>query len=264
MMFRNKLVVCFFVFIVLGMECWGYEKTEHKAMNEWILEHSAGGFDFDQYTRQSLGIDSGMKETTLRYTYFLDWLTITGYRSPQELIVRGGMEEDEPFWRCRHHFHDPLQPWDQAGYHYSGISGKSSILWAQLEAGEQSGWNGGNYSWYDARDYFYNALISTDYDQRNKDLYKTFLAVGHLMHLIQDSSCPEHVRNDSHAIGGSVYEKLITYYHLGKDNQKSQKVQSWLQASQNHTYPFFLPELDLDTLPPNARIPIARMVDTDW
>lgn len=264
MMFRNKLVVCFFVFIVLGMECWGYEKTEHKAMNEWILEHSAGGFDFDQYTRQSLGIDSGMKETTLRYTYFLDWLTITGYRSPQELIARGGMEEDEPFWRCRHHFHDPLQPWDQAGYHYSGISGKSSILWAQLEAGEQSGWNGGNYSWYDARDYFYNALIGTDYDQRNKDLYKTFLAVGHLMHLIQDSSCPEHVRNDSHAVNKSAYEKLLTHYNDETKLDAYSKFQSWLQASQNHTYPFFLPELDLDTLPPNARIPIARMVDTDW
>ncbi|HQB53611.1 MAG TPA: hypothetical protein PLX62_11970, partial [Bacteroidales bacterium] len=77
-----------------------------------------------------------------------------------------GMEEDEPFWRCRHHFHDPLQPWDQAGYRYSGISGESSILWAQLGAGEQSWWSGGNYSWYDARDYFYNALTGADHDQR--------------------------------------------------------------------------------------------------
>ncbi|MDX9763290.1 MAG: hypothetical protein RBT82_14685, partial [Desulfomonilia bacterium] len=102
MMSRNKLVVCFLVFIVTGMECWGYEKTEHKVFNEWIMDHSVGGFDFDQYTRQSLGIDGGMEESTLRYTYLFDWLTITGYRSPKELIARGGMEEDEPFWRCRH------------------------------------------------------------------------------------------------------------------------------------------------------------------
>ena len=263
-MSRNKLVVCFLVFIVTGMECWGYEKTEHKVFNEWIMDHSVGGFDFDQYTRQSLGIDGGMEESTLRYTYLFDWLTITGYRSPKELIARGGMEEDEPFWRCRHHFHDPLQPWDQAGYHYSGITGESSILWAQLGAGEQSWWSGGNYSWHDARDYFYNALTGTDHDQRNKDLYKTFLAVGHLMHLIQDSSCPEHVRNDSHAIGGSVYEKLVTYYHFCKEDKKKQMIQGWLQNSQSYAYPFHLPELNIGGLPDNARISIARMVDTDW
>ena len=90
-------LVCF------AMKCWGYEKTEHAAMNDRILEHSVGGFDFDQYTRHNLGIDGGMEEKTLRYTYFLGWLTIKGYRSPQELIAGGGMEEDEPFWRCRHH-----------------------------------------------------------------------------------------------------------------------------------------------------------------
>jgi len=264
MMPRNKLVVCFFIFIVTGTECWSYGETEHKAINEWILEHSVGGFDFDQYTRQNLGIDGGMKVRSLWYIYLFDWLTITGYKSPQELIAQGGIEEDEPFWRCRHHFHDPLQPWDQAGYHYSGISGESSILWAQLEAGEQSSWNGGNYSWYDARDYFYKALTGTDYEQRNKDLYKTFLAVGHLMHLIQDSSCPEHVRNDSHAIGGSVYEKLVTHYHLCREKEKEQKVQGWLQNSQNYAYPFYLPVLNTGNLPDNARISIARMVDTDW
>ena len=112
MMSRNKLVVCFLVFIVTGVECWGYEKTEHKVFNEWIMDHSVGGFDFDQYTRQSLGIDGGMEESTLRYTYLFDWLTITGYRSP--------------------------------------------------------------------------------------------LAVGHLMHLIQDSSCPEHVRNSFEQVWGIV------------------------------------------------------------
>ena len=111
-MSRNKLVVCFLVFIFTGMECWSYEKTEHTMMNDWILEHSVGGFDFDQYTRQSLGIDGGMKERILRYTYLFDWLTITGYRSPQ--------------------------------------------------------------------------------------------AIGHLMHLIHDSSCPEHVRNSFEQVWGIV------------------------------------------------------------
>jgi hypothetical protein len=251
-------LVCF------AMKCWGYEKIEHAAMNDWILEHSVGGFDFDQYVRQNLGIDGGMNGNILRYTHFLGWLTIMEYRSSRELVALGGMEEDEPFWRCKHHFHDPSQLWAQAGYHTAAISGESSILWAQMGVGEQSGWNGGNYSWYDARDYFYKALIGIDSDQRDRDLHNTFLAVGHLMHLIQDSSCPEHVRNDSHALDKSVYEKLLTYYNDEKKLDEYLKFQDWLISSQDHAYPFLLPALDLDTLPVNARVPIARMVDTDW
>ena len=202
-----------------NMECWGYDEREHKAIDDWIMEHSVGGFNFDQYVRNNLGIDGGMKDKSLPCVKHIAWLTFMDYKSPQELIDQGGMEEDSPFWRCVNHFHDPLKPWDQAALDttIAGIfNAESSVLWAQKNKGEQSWRYGGNYSWYDARDYFYKALTGTDADQRNSDLYYTFLAVGHLMHLIQDSSCPEHVRNDSHGVNKSVYEQLLTKYSSGK------------------------------------------------
>ncbi len=261
------IVLASIILITYGIECWGYNGEEHAAIDDWILDNSVG-FDMDDYVRNSLGIDSGMRGKSIRSVNILNWLTIINYNSPQELIAQGGKDEDSPFWRCRYHFHDPLQLWGQAGYHYSGISADSSIIWAQKNKGEQSFWNGGNYSWYDARDYFYKALTGTDADQRNSDLYSTFLAVGHLMHLIQDSSCPEHVRNDSHGVSKSVFEKLLTYYNDGNKVIEYSKFQGWLQSGQNYNYPFFnalFPAslLGLDTLPSNARIPIARIVDTD-
>ena len=259
------------ILIASGMECWGYDVNEHAAINDWILEHPVGVFNFDQYLRNNLGIDGGMKGKSIRSVNILDWLIIMDYKSPQELIAKGGMEEDSPVWRCVNHFHDPLKPWDQAALDttVAGIfKAESSILWAQQNKGEQSRWYGGNYSWYDARDYFYKAFTGTDADQRSSDLYSTFLSVGHLMHLIQDSSCPEHVRNDSHGVNKSVYEKLLTYYNDEKKVIEYPKFHGWLQSGQTHDYPFFnalSPSsiLGLDTLPANARIPIARMVDTD-
>ena len=147
------IVLASIILITYGIECWGYNGEEHAAINDWILDNSVG-FDMDHYVRNSLGIDSGMRGKSIRSVNILNWLTIINYNSPQELIAQGGKDEDSPFWRCRYHFHDPLQLWGQAGYHYSGISADSSIIWAQKNKGEQSFWNGGNYSWYDARDYF--------------------------------------------------------------------------------------------------------------
>jgi len=142
-----------------------------------------------------------MKGKSIRCVTNLGWLTFVESRSPQELIALGGMKEDSPFWRCVNHFHGPIKPWNQAGLDTTlarTLNAESSVLWAQKEKGQQSWSYGGNNSWHDARKYFYKALTGTSDSQRNSNLYSTFLAVGHLMHLIQDSSCPEHVHSDSH------------------------------------------------------------------
>ena len=88
--------VSLLVLIAPTMECWGYDITEHKAIDDWILEHSVGGFDFDQYVRNNLGIDGGIKDKSLPRVKHISWLTFMDYKSPQELIDQGGMEEDSP------------------------------------------------------------------------------------------------------------------------------------------------------------------------
>jgi len=73
---------------------WGYEIGEHAAINDWILDKSVGGFEFDQYVKQYLGFDGGMNDKCISSISILNWLTFTDYKSPKDLIARGGMEED--------------------------------------------------------------------------------------------------------------------------------------------------------------------------
>jgi len=239
-----------------------YEVSEHKTINEYILDKSVGGFDFDQHVKQCLGIDGGMDDKCISSLNILNWMTFVEYKSPKELIARGGVKEDIPFFRSMRHFHDPLQDWNNAGLHDNH---DSSILWAQYPKGKQSLsiLNGGNYSWHDAREYFHAALTGGDMEHRNTALRNTFLAVGHLMHLIQDSSVPEHVRDDSH-IFGCQYERLVENYH----KEYIQTFENWLVGNykENETIKSrYTYDESVLRMTPNelAPVPIARIVDTE-
>ena len=85
------------------------------------------------------------------------------------------------------------------------MSGISAIDWAMQPLNSQSR---GCYSWNDVRDYYYRALTSPDKRTREINFAETFRGLGQLMHLVQDMSVPEHVRNSSH-IFGSDYEKWV-------------------------------------------------------
>ena len=52
--------------------------------------------------------------------------------------------------------------------------------------------------WGDARDYEYAALTSPNPSDRDANMAHMFYALGHVLHLNQDLSQPEHVRNDTH------------------------------------------------------------------
>ena len=77
------------------------------------------------------------------------------------------------------------------GHNYTG---QSAILSAQ-NANQDVG---GKWSWKDARDYF----------KTQRDIYfaNTFRGLGHLMHLVQDMSVPEHVRNNGRYLPWRDYE----------------------------------------------------------
>jgi hypothetical protein len=113
-------------------------------------------------------------------------------------ISDGGETEDSNYdLRYLNHFLDPISN--------TGLSGQSSAVeWALKPAGSQALW--GNYSWYDARNYYYTALTALDKAIRETNYAETFRALGQVMHLTQDVSVPEHARKDLHGFG-SDYEK---------------------------------------------------------
>lgn len=140
-------------------------------------------------------------------------------------IVQGSMDEDTwPRWI--NHFYDPVynQGWTAEGFGtISSSTGRwlNSILlsdhpplaskyWAQSPSTQAEYKDfGGNQTWQ-------RALAS----YASGDKQAAFLALGHILHLLEDATVPEHTRNDTHAHplhlftgdDGSPYEKYAKRY----------------------------------------------------
>jgi len=230
----------------------GYEVGTHKEINNYITGREIGGFSLNDYLKVYMGFNRGTDQVIAdRVVIFNDWfgIVLKSALTPRQCISDGGGDEDSPFIRCKNHFHDPLKEWSIAGLHKGeGLSGgESSILWAQREKGAQYL---GEYSWNDVRDYFHKGLTSNDADVRSEYIVKAFEGIGRLMHLIQDSSVPEHVRNDEHVFSMYNFEKHISKSYIN----------NWFFSQEHYTYIDSALSIHPDN---NAPIPIARIVDTD-
>jgi hypothetical protein len=129
-------------------------------------------------------------------------------------------EDSDP--RYLNHFYDPV---NNRGLVYGFINGYKSKEWAQSEEKQNSTqyWTAAKFASIGKTILSSAQLeaikpIQRDSDftwQRAIDLYakgekeQALFALGHVLHLLQDSTVPEHVRNDQHAPyddGGSPYE----------------------------------------------------------
>jgi hypothetical protein len=191
-----------------------------------------------------------------------------------EWLGEGGVLEDQPsslldlyfnHARNNNHFHDPLETnWGLAGINdalllpdpplfntlsWRWFNGQSLVLWAQ-NPNQQLG---GSWSWQDARNYFYSALTSANKTQREEFFAKTFRAVGQQMHLVQDASVPEHVRNDIHTLFWQHYEAKVENIRNANPNLWN----SWLSS------PISFDKTILNSTSLTAPFGIPRIVDTN-
>ncbi|HDZ62057.1 MAG TPA: hypothetical protein ENH40_02795 [Nitrospirae bacterium] len=199
--------------------------------------------------------------------------------------------------RAQNHFHNPLLNWDEAGLNSTGktiylpaldpfilsglcnftsyfplmivecgFTGESSVIWSQNENQHV----GGEWSWQDAREYFYIALSGMDFadnvvvpepgdtedETRDKYFAKTFRSVGQLMHLVEDMSVPLHTRNDVHILFS--YEGWVESLRIDTINGGDIEFDNLISNPVSfHSSIFSLPENNL------AKIPIAKIIDTD-
>lgn len=109
--------------------------------------------------------------------------------SQQELawLAQGAVEEDTPP-RWMNHFYDPINEIGLGGGLYD-----SAKIWA-TDYEKQVGYSRGNQSWQEAI-----------YQYQQGDKEKAFVALGHVLHLIEDMTVPAHTRNDTH-VEGDPYE----------------------------------------------------------
>lgn len=134
------------------------------------------------------------------------FLVMNGQRaSIAEVIQLGARLEDEGN-RPVNHFFNPLSG---SGLAIGG--GEASPDWA-LGVIEQE------FSYANAKQYFYNALTGTSRVTRDDGWLRTFRAIGHVIHHLQDMAQPQHARNDMHCndwkcLGLAVVTKVSDFYH---------------------------------------------------
>jgi hypothetical protein len=198
---KRSFMTIIFVF-VFTQPIYGLKVETHRLMDIYITNNQLNGFALDDYLKGEFNFKEGIYEI------------FENESKSQEVykwLGEGGVKEDDPFaepWkpeaipsgtRWMNHFHNPIE---NSGY----LTGNSAVDWAFMPQGSQ-GWISGDYSWYDVRGYFYNALTATDELTREENFADTFRGLGQLMHMIQDMSVPEHARDDGHL--SSSYEAWL-------------------------------------------------------
>ncbi len=197
---------------------------DNKDTHRRITENAVPGAKLDNYLKNSLGLVSGIKEY-IREKQIIEWLK------------EGSYLEDVPACRAVNHFHDPTKLWNASqmsdqppwldawcidwkpfysnvtwatGYSDRSLDGLKVALPKTVNA---------PVNWDSARDYYYKALTMKAKD--NREIYFTWTlgAVGQVLHLLQDTTVPAHVRNDfqSHlfknqsSILGGLFDRYQPY-----------------------------------------------------
>jgi len=180
--------------------------------------------------KESLGLTAGLAETVNK-------------KSPEDWIAEGSRREDD-WLQFLNHFHNPLRPWDQAGFRGGLQIGWSSILWGQ---DADQAW-----SWPNVRESYYRALTASSPKERETALANTFRGLGHLIHLVQDAAVPAHTRNDPH--WRYSYESFVQELQQNERGLFNNLLaNSWRPNSRWSS-------LESDPLAP---IRIANLIDTD-
>lgn len=247
-----------------------YDLGTHREIAERAVSPAVS--KIDEVLKNELGISRGVDQT---------------FNGPtvSELIGRGAEAEDDPIWRAFNHFHNPLfqadgsgrGPWDQAGLNVLGAAGQSSVLWQQNPNQNTTTVRvgsffrrarGGNHSWQNARWHYLQALTGRTQDgttltasERAVAFGNMFEGLGHLTHLIQDASVPDHTRNDVHIYQG--YEAFVEAIRRGGiDEQGQQRRVLFLELLNQDPV---VPEESIFTPTGNSQapVPIARLIDSD-
>ena len=218
----------------------------HRRLNEQAGSVSKLG----EYLPEELSLSLGLKQP------------LAG-KNVGQWIERGGVAEDEflgsdkigAFFRSRHHFHDPLRPWSEAGLDALSLCppfllrGQASVRWAQNPAQGVSG----QASWLDARRRFIEALTLATSGEREVALARTFQILGQQAHLVADLAVPAHVRNDPHCPAPEGFERWAS--------RNSALIDSLAAMPQRPDPGIF--SVGVPLADDVARVPVARLWDTE-
>jgi hypothetical protein len=144
--------------------------------------------------------------------------------APIVWMKKGSVMEDEEQYsfllglysgiaRPQNHFYTPTEV--PAGRLTDGFAGigtwMDSFSWAwqrNVTAGPSPGYQNHD-SWQNARDYEYAGLTAGSKSARDQNLAHMLYSLGHVLHLNQDLSQPDHTRNDNHNPGRPTHDPHV-------------------------------------------------------
>jgi hypothetical protein len=186
----------------------------------------SGSLVFGDVTAVHRKITEKASDCTLIYSSaygaFLDTISLDEFTGAdaRKYLSEGSEREDDPVtqlsaqdaggFRSFNHFYDPLDPTYGKGLSdfppdFRVRKGTNSFKWASISnsPGLPSGLLATSvptniWSWQNARYYEWLSLTASNRSDRKASLTNLFRAVGQVMHLLQDTSQPQHARNEQH------------------------------------------------------------------
>ncbi|GEM_PF-5571852 len=116
-------------------------------------------------------------------------------KDEREKMIQGSRDEDLPP-RYIHHFYDPIHNTGWLGNYIGSISPIPSIKWA-FDSKTQS-----------------KTIYHGDFSWPPRDEKKNYETIGHIMHLLEDLTVPEHTRLDTHLPYFNLGSPYETYFSL--------------------------------------------------
>jgi len=182
--------IAILVILLSAQTSLAYEINTHIKLSDEAV--NASTLSKDQATLTSLGL----KSVDDKKDVFPNSKDPNKPRTVRELIQDGADFEDDtdPIKRPLNHFFDPIRnkPLNIIGVPLLNETSPDWALEDNKEITKQA------FSFKDARDYLYKALILSTKDARKKHFALTFQTLGQVIHHIQDMAQPQHVRNDQH------------------------------------------------------------------
>jgi hypothetical protein len=181
-----------------------------------------------------------------------------------QMITKGAVLEDNKVnnlsWRrSDNHFHNPLLAFASAGLN-DVVSGLSLTLWAQ-DGPSQEPYPEKDQSWKKTREFYYNALVAGNENDKTTNLGNMFKGIGHQIHLVQDASVPDHVRNDTHFLNGIPLTAAQNKY------SSFRCIEGWADWNTNLIYRFsdnpIFPSTHFNHILYTTAIPFSNLIDSN-
>jgi hypothetical protein len=187
-------LILIFVGLINPVTCLAHETQLHEKITESATLSSAGLQTFlgDNFASSYAPFLTG-PNLSLQPTVFG-----SQEHSPIVWLKEGSrMEDDEnTALRCRNHFYDPIS--GNGLTDRLDLGGIASYVWATAHFGGGVAFQN-HFTWKDARAYQLSGLVESSPGTRQAKLGNLFYTLGHILHLNQDTSSPDHARNDNHA-----------------------------------------------------------------